>query len=100
MLLLLYSEQRMWQRKVLFTTHSLAGAATLTPVQSQSTRPGPDLELNDPGILSQSTSAINTIPRVPDRSKCGGQQKTASLGVLQITNYVVKADWRTRQTTG
>lgn len=98
--MLLYSEQRMWQRKVLLTTHSPVGVAALTPVQSHSTRPGPDSEINDPGILSESTPAINTIPMVPDRSKGGRPAgNSAFLGVLQITNYVVKADRRTRQTT-
>lgn len=96
-MLLLYSEQTM----VLFTTHSPAGAATFIPVQSHSTRPGPDLELNDPGILFQSTPAVNTILIVPARSKRGRPAGTpASLGVLQTINYVVKADQRTRQTTG
>lgn len=62
LLLLLYSEQRM-------VLESPAGAATLTPVQSHSTRPGPDLELKDPGIPSQSTPAANTLPTVPARSR-------------------------------
>lgn len=50
---------------------------------------------------ASSLRAINTIPMVPARSKCGRPAgNSASLGVLQIINYAVKADRRTRQPQG
>lgn len=86
------------------TKANSAGPTILTPVQSED-QPSVRFEakwLRHLLLIPQSLSTINTIPRVPNRSKCGrpAGKRSASLGVLQITNYMVMADWRTRQTTG
>lgn len=59
LLLLLYSEQRM----VLLTHRAQLEQHPHSSTVTQ------HLELKDPGILSQSTPAVNTIPIVPARSR-------------------------------